>query len=134
MTATPQRHGGPNLTRRQLLTGGAAGLAALGAGAFGASRLLGGDGHAALGPQIGTHDYVRAFWSRPDLLPAPVAVTGGGVAPGYLSVGLGTAKGSVAGVQLVDHRGEPVFYQPVSTRLWITNPGVSRYSGEPGVT
>jgi hypothetical protein len=134
MTATPEEQRVPRLTRRQLITGGAAGLAALGAGAFGVSRVLGGDGHAMTGPQIGTHDYVRAFWSRPDLLPAPVAVSGGGVAPGYLSIGLGTAKGSVAGVQLVDHRGEPVFYQPVSTRLWITNPGVFRYRGEPVLT
>ena len=91
-------------------------------------------GHATPGPQIGTHDYVRGFWSRPDLLPAPVSVIGGGVAPGYLAVGLGTAKGSVAGVQLVDHRGEPVFYQPISTRLWTTNPGVFRYRGEPVLT
>jgi hypothetical protein len=58
-------------------------------------------------------------------------VIGGGVAHGYLSVGLGTAKGSVGGVQLLDHRGEPVFYQPVSTHKWITNPGVSSYRGEP---
>jgi Arylsulfotransferase (ASST) len=134
MTATPERHGVPHLTRRQLISGGAAGLAVLGAGAFGASRVLGGGGHATPGPQIGTHDYVRGFWSRPDLLPAPVLVIGGGVAPGYLAVGLGTAKGSVAGVQLIDHRGEPVFYHPISTRLWTTNPGVFRYRGEPVLT
>jgi hypothetical protein len=121
----------PHLTRRQLITGGAAGVAALGAGAFGASRVLGRGGHAMPAPQIGTHDYVRTFWSRRDLMPAPVSVIGRGVAPGYLSVGLGTAKGSVGGVQLLDHRGEPVFYQPVSTHKWITNPGVFSYRGEP---
>ncbi|HEX4671130.1 MAG TPA: arylsulfotransferase family protein, partial [Solirubrobacteraceae bacterium] len=131
MTATPKGQAVPHLTRRQLITGGAAGVAALGAGAFGASRVLGRGGHAMPAPQIGTHDYVRTFWSRRDLMPAPVSVIGRGVAPGYLSVGLGTAKGSVGGVQLLDHRGEPVFYQPVSTHKWITNPGVFSYRGEP---
>jgi hypothetical protein len=36
MTATPKGPGVPHLTRRQLITGGAAGAVALGAGAFGA--------------------------------------------------------------------------------------------------
>lgn len=132
MTAALEEHGVPRLTRRQLIAGGAAGLATLGAGAFGASHVLGRGRPPA--PQIGTHDYVRRFWSRPDLLPAPVSVIGGGVAPGYLSVGLGTAHGSVAGVQILDHHGEPLFYQPVSTELWITNPGVFQYRGDPVLT
>lgn len=127
------------LTRRQLLRG-AAGLAALGGGGGLAGSLL--QRGAAPKPTLsasesGLTDPVRAFYSRPDLRPPAVTVTGGRTAPGFLFLGpstTGTADGPQTGPLLIDHHGEPVFFQPLAAGQWAANVKIQRLNGEPVLT
>src|SRR5918911_598945 len=123
------------LTRRQLIRGtlGAAGVVALGVGAFGASRLLGHRHRLPAYRSSASKGPVREFVSRPDLRPPVVRIndtgvrgpliglTRGDVAPGYLFLGPSAAGPAMAGPMIVDDEGEPVWYRPIPRSLWATD-------------
>lgn len=130
------RSGRSPFTRRRLLKGlgGAAGLAAVGAGVSGVSRLLGG-GSGLLGPFLSTSaGQVRSFVSRPDLQVPVVAITGADAAPGYVFLGPHASGGSQPGPLIVDGRGDAVWFKPLSGDRWATNFRVGRYQGQPVLT
>ena len=134
-----------HLTRRQLLKGaaGGAGAVALGGGAFGATRLL---AHPRRLPSHSSTSRgpARDFVTRPDLHPPVTGVTdaraslgdaiGGGTAPGYLFLSPSAAGPVQAGPMIVDHQGEPVWFQPVARSLWATDTRLAEYRGRPVVT
>jgi Arylsulfotransferase (ASST) len=132
-------HGGAasrrsTLSRRQLLkgAGGVAGLAALGGGALGAVRALGGRGPL---PRIGSDlsdsgGSVREFVSRPDLRPPVVSVTGTRAADGYVLTSPFPRDGSQPGPLIFDRSGQPVWFRPLPG-LRATNFQVGRYRDEP---
>ena len=110
MLDTEPRPSSRLLTRRGLLkgAGAAAGAAALGGVAVGATRIF--DERHRLRklasftmPPSGR---VREFVSRPDLRPPTVTVSGGGEAPGYLFVGPSASGGAQAGPLMLDAKGE----------------------------
>lgn len=138
----PRRRPQP-LTRRQLLkaAGGAAGVIALGGGAYGASRAFGGlrTLHSYAPRATGV---AREFVSLPDLRPPTAELTAPEpsrfrdpvVAPGYLMLGP-SAKGPVqAGPLLLDNHGEPVWSRPISRALWATDTRLQHYRGQPVLT
>jgi hypothetical protein len=128
-----------HLSRRQLLKG-AAGLAALGGAGFAGSRLLAAGGPT--GPRLvaldsGHTQPVRAFHSRPDLHPPSVSIGGRRGAPGFLLMSPSaqeTSSGSQAGPLLVDHRGEPVWFSPLSGGQTAANVRIQSFQGEPVLT
>jgi hypothetical protein len=126
------------LTRRQLLktAGGAAGVAALGGAAFGATRLSAGGPsfrHLPSFASTGKAGSARAFVSRPDLRPPAVLIGGHGAAPGYLFVGPGTKGVTQPGPLLIDEQGEPVWFRPTRP-LWLTNFRLGQYRDRPVLT
>lgn len=138
MLETEPRPSSRLLTRRGLLkgAGAAAGLAALGGGAFGAKSVLGRHHkvprlQSFASPAAGSP---RQFISRPDLHPPAVTATGGSVAPGYLFLGPGASGGAQAGPLMVDDQGEPVWFQPISRAFWLTNFRRRHYRGKPVLT
>ena len=126
------------VTRRGLLKGaaGAAGLAVVGGAALGTAHVLGKHKLRKLhsvAPPVGPGP-AREFVSRPDLHPPVVTLSGGGgVDPGYLFLGPG-AGAEQAGPLLLDERGEPVWFQPISRELWLSNFRATRYRGQPVLT
>lgn len=127
------------LTRRQLLIG-AAGMAAAGGGAFGLSRLAEGKrfGPATMpASRSGAAGPVRAFQTTPHLRPPAIDVSGSDPARGYLFLGPSgsvNGDGSQAGPMLVDRRGDPVWFQPVSTGDWAANVRVQSFRGQSVLT
>jgi Arylsulfotransferase (ASST)/TAT (twin-arginine translocation) pathway signal sequence len=122
------------ISRRQLLK--AAGAVAVAGGVGGAADLLRG---LVADPVLGAGippapAAVRTFRSRPDLRPPGVATAGSGTAPGYLLIGPGAAHGSQAGPLIVDDRGSPVWFRPMTDGRWATNFRVQSYGGEPVLT
>jgi hypothetical protein len=124
----------PALSRRQLLkgAGGVAGLAALGGGALGAVRALGGSSRL---PRIGsalsdTGASVRQFVSRPDLRPTAVGVSGTGAADGYVLTSPFPRDGAQPGPLMFDSTGQPVWFRPLAG-LRATNFQVGQYRGQP---
>jgi hypothetical protein len=122
------------VSRRQLLkgAGGVAGLAALGGGAFGAVRALGGSSRL---PRIGSAlsdagSSAREFVSRPDLRPPVVTVTGTGAADGYMLVSPFPRNGSQPGPLMFDGSGQPMWFRPLPG-LRATNFQVGRYRDQP---
>jgi Arylsulfotransferase (ASST) len=127
------------LTRRQLLTG-AAGLAALGGGSGLAASLLqrGGPPKATLpASESGLTNPARAFYSRPDLRPPAVTVSGHRSGPEVLFLGPSTTDnqdGPQTGPLSVDHDGEPIFFQPLGAGDWAANVKVQTFNGEQVLT
>jgi hypothetical protein len=123
-------HDAHRLTRRQALrsAGGAAGVAVLGTGTFGAAKLVGG-GRAGRSPADG--QAVRSFRSRPDLRPPAVSVTSASAGTGYLFLGPGSRGGAQGGPLIVDPRGEPVWFKPLPSTVWGANFSASEHHGRP---
>lgn len=136
----------PRLTRRQLLKGGlgGAGVVALGAGAFGASRMF---GHLRRLPAHASQSKGPAleFVSRPDLRPPAMSVMThhipdhtlkppDSVAPGYLFLGPSAWDSVQAGPMLVDDHGEPVWFRPIPRALWATDIRLATFRGQPAMT
>lgn len=123
------------LSRRELLL--AAGAAAVGGvGVELADSLL---RPALVNPVIGAQargpaHVARHFVSRPDLHPATVSVARSVHAPGYLLLAPGAKQGAQAGPMIVDDRGDPVWFAPISGGRWATNFRVQSYRGEPVLT
>jgi hypothetical protein len=122
------------LTRRGLLksAAGAAGVMTLGGAALGAAHALSSRHKLRKLPSLASPAGPgpwREFVSRPDLHPPAVSVTGGGVDPGYVFLGPG-AGAQEAGPLMVDERGEPVWFQPISKELWLSNFRTSQYNGQ----
>lgn len=144
------------LSRRQVLTaaGVAAGVA-VGGGAVGLAQLRKSK-HDDPAPKVvrRTNRRLRSFpskstgaspkfRSRPDLHPAPVATAGTAGAPGYLFLGPGSTDGFTKGPpkggpqqgpQIVDERGELVWFRPLPGTDWATNVRVQSYRGQPVLT
>jgi hypothetical protein len=122
------------LTRRQLLTSaaGAAGIAAIGGGVFTAAERARGRKRLPKLPSspAPVSGVVRTFVTRPDLRPPVVAVSGGGIEPGYLFVGPSTKGVTQPGPLLVDEQGETVWFKPTRP-FWTTNFRVAEYEGKP---
>lgn len=123
------------ITRRQLLRSGgvAAGLLAGGGNALGAVRQVA-VGQAASAPARVADAQVLRFRSRPDLLPPAVSVnlSQRGAAPGYLFMGPHNGPVSQAGSLIVDESGQPVYFQPVTSKThWTSNVGVQTYQNKP---
>jgi Arylsulfotransferase (ASST) len=116
------------LTRRRFLAA-AAGLAAAGVASFEAATRLGSGSAGA-----GERRFAGPFRSRPDLAAPAVAVLvpARGVAPGYVVLASGV-KGSQQGPLIVDNRGEPVWFQPL-TGVSAANADVQQYAGQPVLT
>lgn len=132
---SPQR-----VSRRQFLVGAGtlAGAAAVGGGAFGATRLLSGGTQ----PTMASHPVkatgrVRAFHSRPDLKPATMTMSSTqSVQDGYFFVGPWASGGDQPGPLMVDYQAEPVWFRPVAaspgvTSHWGTNFRPYTYRGKP---
>jgi hypothetical protein len=132
-TSRPDLH-----TRRTLLKGaaGAAGLAALGGVAFGATHIFDRRRHV---PRL--HSFanpparrVLKVVSQPDLDPPNVAFAGGGVAPGGLFLGTSASGGARGGPLIVDEVGEPVWFKRNPRGLWGSNVRRQLYRGQPVLT
>lgn len=131
------RSGG--LSRRRFLqvAGGVAGAAALGAGAFEATRLLGQGVRPSLPAlPVRSSGPVRAFHSRPDLHPPTVMVTNQpDIDGGYLFMGPWASGGNQPGPLMVDGDAEPVWFRPISSghtsSIWATNFQTFTYRGQP---
>lgn len=131
--------GSPRLSRRRFLqvSAGAAGAAAVGAGAFEAVRTVGGGGRPSLSSMpVRPTGPVRAFHSRPDLRPPAVALTSPqNLDNGYLFIGPWPYGLNQPGPLMIDHQAEPVWFRPVSASgsaaLLATNFRSHIYRGEP---
>lgn len=132
--------GRARVSRRRFLqaAGGVAGAAAVGAGAFEATRLL---GHTVVRPSlpalpVRSSGPVRAFHSRPDLRPPTVTVTKPpDIDGGYLFMGPWASGGNQPGPLMVGPDAEPVWFNPISSgqtsRTWATNFQTFTYRGQP---
>ena len=131
--ASAARGAAPALTRRGLLRGGAgaaAGLFALGlpgARALGAAPSLPTLASTAVAPK----GWLRRFHSVPDLRPPTTTVNGTPDTAGYLFAGPET-DGHLyrTGPLIIDSLGEPVYFNPLSGKRWVTNFQVQSYRGE----
>jgi Arylsulfotransferase (ASST) len=125
-------------TRRTLLksAAGAAGLAALGGVAFGATHAF--DRRRRV-PRLRSfanppaHRVLKVV-SQPDLNPPNVAFAGGGIAPGCLFLGTSTSGGARGGPLIVDERGEPVWFKRNPRGFWASNVRRQYYRGQPVLT
>lgn len=124
-----------SVTRRGLLAAAGVGLGALVFGAFGASRLARGSRKLVLLPSSSSTvaGTLRQFVSRPDLQPPAATVTGASLSPGYLFIGPSAGAGQ-AGPLMLDDQGEPVWFSPLPSALWLTNFRRSEYRGRPVLT
>jgi hypothetical protein len=106
------------------------GVAAAGAAAYGADRILAGGSRSLPSPP----PRVLGFRSRPDLLPPGVSISGSYDAPGYLllspSVKGGATVPSQTGALIVDGAGQPVYFRPYSGGA-VTNLSVDTLRGQP---
>jgi hypothetical protein len=125
-------------TRRTLLIGaaGAAGLAALGSVAFGATHAVNRRHrvprlHSFANPPA---DRVLKVVTQPDLNPPKVAFAGGGMAPGCLFLGTSASGGARGGPLIVDEWGEPVWFKRNPPNSWATNVRRQIYHGQPVLT
>lgn len=128
------------VSRRQFLqfTGGVAGAAAVGAGAFELARIL---SQGSVRPSlpaapVKSSGPVRNFHSRPDLRPPTVTLTKPpDIDGGYLFMGPWANGGNQPGPLMVDGVGEPVWFNPISSghtsSQWATNFQTFTYRGEP---
>jgi hypothetical protein len=125
-------------TRRTLLKGavGAAGLAALGGAAFGAThafdrrrRVL--KLHSFANPAARR---VLKVVSQPDLNPPNVAFAGGGMAPGCLFLGTSSSGGARGGPVIVDERGDLAWFRRNPRGSWASNVRRQYYRGQPVLT
>jgi hypothetical protein len=127
------------LTRRQLLlkgAGGAAGLALLGGGIAGATRLFSGSGLRELRSfaSASSRGTAREFVSRPDLRPPSATVLGGDVSSEYLFLGPSAYGPVQAGSLLLDPHGEPTWFLPATHKRWTTDVRLQHYRGQPVLT
>jgi hypothetical protein len=145
MIAT-DRQPSENVSRRQFLKGAGAlaGGAVVAGSAFETVSLLTGSG-SGLGPTLPSYAVrasgpVRAFHSRPDLRPPTITLTtAADSSDGYLFLGPWGGQGDVddePGPLMVDHRADPVWFNPVTsnqqaTHQWGTNFRPWTYRGEP---
>ncbi|MGB0098019.1 MAG: hypothetical protein WBP81_36465 [Solirubrobacteraceae bacterium] len=125
---TPTTAADPLMTRRRLLGAGAAagGAAIVAGGAYGVSRLLGGDVPFLASWRVaeGTHGTVRRFHSAPDLAPPTTYVLARDARPSggrYLFMGPAGLGGAQSGPMIVDNSGEPVWFQRAAGGSWLTN-------------
>jgi outer membrane protein assembly factor BamB len=123
-----------DISRRQLLTRGAAALAALGGVATGADLLLlEGEPKALRSFATNLSHPVRTFHSRPGLHPPVVTAAPVTTVTEYLFLAPWPARSSHAGPLIVDQRGEVVWFRPAARNRWVTNAGVQDYRGEPAL-
>lgn len=130
---SPDRAVAASLTRRQLMRGVGAATALL---AVGGPRAL-----AAIPSTVPTLDssavrpngQVRTFHSSA-IGPPNTTVTGDGSAPGYLFVGPVAQVGARSGPLIVDQMGEPVWFRPIESGLWVTNLRAHTYRGTPALS
>lgn len=160
MTRPPEEPAGRSslVSRRQLLAGAGAivGAAAAGGGALGATHVLGRHATGASAGGALREPRIRSFASRstgadrrfrsiPQLLPPPVQTTGGPARSeaGYLFLGPGSTDGFTKGPpedgpqqgpQIVDDRGELVWFKPLAGASWATNVMSASYRGRPVLT
>jgi hypothetical protein len=121
-------------SRREFLraAGALAAAAAGGGGAFGAVRALG-SRHRTAQPSLGAPPSARSFISRPDLHPPGITtLQDGDPRAGYLFVGPGAHGPAQAGPLIVDGRGEPVFFRPLTGR-WEANFRPWSFHGRPAL-
>jgi len=114
---------GRRISRRRFLqiSGGVAGAAAIGAGAYEAVAGSSGGGSSVTLPSeaVRTPGAALRLYSRPDLRPPQVAAAGGG-GPGRLFLGLQAQEGSQAGPLVLDERGELLYFTPAPKGQWVT--------------
>jgi hypothetical protein len=130
---TPLTSPEPLMTRRRLLRAGV-GAAVLGGGAYGVSRLFGGDLPFLASWRVteGSSGTVRRFHSAPELEPPTTYALTQDTRPAggrYLFMGPARVSGSQAGPMIVDNAGDPIWFR--QTAAWPTNFAVHTYRGEP---
>ena len=132
---TPLTSPEPLMTRRRLLRAGV-GAAVLGGGAYGLSRLFGGDVPFLASWRVseGAQGTVRRFHSAPELEPPTTYALASDTRPldgRYLLMGPAAVGGAQAGPMIADDAGEPIWFQQTGNRAWPTNFAVHTYRDEP---